>query len=162
MCEYWETYVGPEYVIENNQAALLNFTMTCFLFGAGIPILFPISLLCLIVLYLFEKKTIARLVRIPKNFDPQMNEEIISMFLYGPIFYSAIGYWMYSNPQVIGNKVFPIKSLRESVYPGHNITEAFTTITPGTPYLIMLVFSILVKLDHHLKIKKKLCTKSKL
>lgn len=98
ICEYWETYAGPEYVIENNQAAMMNFILTCFMYGAGVPMLFPISLLCLIVLYLFEKKMIARQVRIPPNFDPQMNEDIVSVFLIGPIIYSAMGYWMYSNP----------------------------------------------------------------
>ena len=74
MGEYWDKYVGPEYVIENAQANLLNFTMTCFLFGAGLPVLFPVTLLCLIVLYVFEKKTIARLARLPKNFNPYMND----------------------------------------------------------------------------------------
>mgnify|MGYP000190801608 CR=1 FL=1 len=58
--EYYETYVGPVYVIENNQAAILNFILTCFMYGAGVPVLFPIALLCLIVLYLYEKKMITR------------------------------------------------------------------------------------------------------
>ena len=114
MGEYWDKYVGPEYVIENAQANLLNFTMTCFLFGAGLPVLFPVTLLCLIVLYVFEKKTIARLARLPKNFNPKMNDEIVSTFLIGPILYSAIGYWMYSNQQVVGNKIIALEYVRGS------------------------------------------------
>ena len=30
--------------------------MTCFLFGAGVPVLFPIAFLCLVIMYIYEKK----------------------------------------------------------------------------------------------------------
>lgn len=149
--EYYEMYVGPVYVIENNQAAILNFILTCFMYGAGLPILFPISLLCLISLYLFEKKMITRQVRLPCNFNPKMNDQIVSMCLVGPILYSAIGFWMYTNPAIIGNHVKPIHTIQSKQDTQHRVIESITQISPGTPFLILFVISVLAKLDHHFK-----------
>ena len=44
------------------------------MYGAAVPALFPIALICLVILYVFEKKMIARQVRLPNNFDPKMND----------------------------------------------------------------------------------------
>ena len=91
---------------------MLNFVMACFLFGAGVPILFPISLICLVILYIYEKKSICKLVRQPADYDHEMNERIASIILKGPILYSAIGFWMFSNPAIFTNDVIPKKFYR--------------------------------------------------
>lgn len=85
--------------------------MTCFLFGSGIPLLFVVAEICLIVMYLYEKKMLARQTRMPHNFNPQMNEDIVSVILYGPILYACIGYWNYSNPLIMGNEVAHVSHL---------------------------------------------------
>lgn len=142
---------------------MLNFVLTCFMYGAGIPVLFPIALLCLVILYIYEKKMITRQVRMPNNFDPKMNSQMISVFLYGPILYSGIGYWMYSVPAILNNEVIPMKTISSKEHTNHKILDAFTRITPATPYLFLFVISVLTKLDHHFKFNKMWCSrKSKL
>lgn len=112
IAEYYDTYVGPIYAIENNQAGILNFALTCFMYGLGLPILFPIALLCLIPIYLYEKKMLTRQVRLPINYNPKMNEQFLSMLLWGPILYAGIGFWLYTNPVIIGNQVKPVYSIQ--------------------------------------------------
>ena len=58
--EYWNTYSGPVYMIESSQSTMLNFVMTCFLFGPGVPVLLPIVFVCLCIMYVYEKKTICK------------------------------------------------------------------------------------------------------
>lgn len=134
---------------------MLNFILTCFMYGAGVPLLFPIALICLVILYIFEKKMITRQVRLPANFDANMNDQMISVFLVGPILYSAIGYWMYSVPAIMSNDILPIGHIQGKNDTHHKLIDALTTITPATPYLIMFILSVLAKLDHHYKFSKR-------
>ena len=46
--------------------------------------------------------------------------------------------------------------------PQHHILDAFTELTPATPFLVLLFISIFAKLDHHFKLTKKYVTKTKL
>lgn len=124
------------------------------MYGPGVPILFPISLLCLISLYLYEKKMITRQTRLPRNFNPKMNDQIVSTCFYGPILYSAIGFWMYTNPAIIGNHIKPIDTIKSSVDTQHKLWRSITEVSPGTPFLILFVISVVAKLDHHFKLYK--------
>lgn len=154
--EYWETYAGPIYIIENGQAAMLNFITTCFLFGAGVPLLFPIAFLCLVILYIFEKKTICKQVRKPADYDPHMNHNLVRILLNGPILYSAFGYWMYSNPALTNTKeVKPLEKFWESKKTEHFIVDAFLEVTPATPFLILFCISVFAKMNHSYKIIKR-------
>ena len=104
--------------------------------------------------YVFEKKMITRLVRIPTDFNPKMNDDIISIFLIGPILYSGFGYWMYSVPALMSNDVQPINHISSKNDTQHRIIDAFTKITPGTPFIFLFIIAVLAKIDHHTKIYK--------
>lgn len=142
---------------------MLSFITTCFLFGAGVPLLFPVAFLCLIILYIFEKKTVCKQVRKPADYDPNMNDNLMKILLNGPILYSAFGYWMYSNPSLTTSKQMePVQHIWEPMKPQHHILDAFTEVTPATPFLVLLLIAIFAKLDHHFKLTKKYVKKSNL
>ena len=52
---YVQTYSGPVYSMHFKYAGLLNIVFITFLYGFGIPILFPVSAFAILVLYLTEK-----------------------------------------------------------------------------------------------------------
>ena len=79
------------------------------MYGPGIPILFPIGLLGLIVLYSVERYSVAKYYQIPPNFDDSLNEACVKDVLWSPIFYCGVGFWMYSNRQIFENIVLPIE-----------------------------------------------------
>lgn len=68
------------------------------MFGSGMPILFPIGALALIILYCVERFTIAKLYRQPPiygldlSFDTIKNVSDLSIMLN-----FSVGFWLYSN-----------------------------------------------------------------
>jgi hypothetical protein len=67
------------------------------MFGAGIPILYPIAFLSLITFYVIERLLVAYSYREPPLFDQSLNREAIKMLMLAPILYLSVGFWMYSN-----------------------------------------------------------------
>ena len=85
------------------------------LYGAGIPMLFPIGLVALLILYFTERFSIAWLYRMPPNYDDDLNRGTMSAVLWYPVFYAGIGFWMFTNEQIFANFVYPIKYIGEHV-----------------------------------------------
>ncbi len=52
-------YSGPEYLIHYKYSSILNIVFITFMFGAGMPILFPIALTSFITLYVVERLLVA-------------------------------------------------------------------------------------------------------
>ena len=55
MRDYVNLYAGPASAIHYKYSFILNIIFITFMFGAGIPILFPIALASLVVLYIMER-----------------------------------------------------------------------------------------------------------
>jgi hypothetical protein len=53
--DYVDLYSGPEYVIHYKYSFIMNVVFMTFMFGAGLPILFPIAVCSLSVLYVMER-----------------------------------------------------------------------------------------------------------
>jgi hypothetical protein len=53
--QYIDIYAGPEYYIHYKYSTIINTLWITFMFGAGMPLLFPIALCQFIVLYFMEK-----------------------------------------------------------------------------------------------------------
>lgn len=67
------------------------------LYGSGIPILFPIGLVALSVIYLTDRFSLAYFYRMPPSYGDELNTSCIKGILFYPIFYAGIGFWMYTN-----------------------------------------------------------------
>ena len=64
-----ELEAGPTYAIHYKYSYIMNTIFITFMFGAGIPILFPIALAAFLVLYIMERLLLARSYRHPNFFD---------------------------------------------------------------------------------------------
>ena len=53
--DYVDLYSGPEYVIHYKYSFIMNVVFMTFMFGAGLPILFPLAVCSLLVLYIMER-----------------------------------------------------------------------------------------------------------
>ena len=121
------------------------------IFGPILPILFPIGLLSLIILYVLERLLLAYSYRRPPMFDVTINRTTIELLTYAPIIYLLSGAWNYSNQQLFMNKVVP--KTDTSYYPptDHFAHQQFTQLTPGTPFAIMLCVLALGTLYYKLR-----------
>ena len=76
---------------------MLVITWVTFLFAPGLPILFPIALFGMIVLYVTNRIQLAYWNRRPPIYDQKMNLTAIKMLAVAPILYILVGAWIYSN-----------------------------------------------------------------
>ena len=100
---YVDTYSGPLYLMHYKYSALLTIVFVTFTFGYGIPVLFPIAAIAILVLYLVEKTMLYYAYRLPPMYDERLSQSVIKTLYYAPIFYLAFGYWMASNKQMLSN-----------------------------------------------------------
>ena len=97
MTNYFELYAGPGYGIQAKYSFINKICFICFMFGPGIPILFPIGLAALSITYCTDRYAIAKHYRMPPNFDDQLNYICIRDLLWSPFLYCGIGFWMFTN-----------------------------------------------------------------
>lgn len=100
---YTELYSGPIFSIHYKYSAILNISFVTMMYGMGLPILFPIAAISLLVLYCMEKLLLHYVYREPPMYDEKLNKNALSILTYAPILFLAFGYWMLSNKQLLGN-----------------------------------------------------------
>ncbi len=76
---------------------MLNTIFVTFMYGFGIPLLFPVAVLALVILYFIEKTILYYAYQAPPMYDEKLNILIVKTAQFAPIFYLAFGYWMCSS-----------------------------------------------------------------
>jgi len=78
-------------------SAMMNITFITFLFGSGIPILFPIAAMAFFVLYVLEVYMLYYIYKEPPAYDEKLNNSVLTNMTYAPVLLLGFGYWMLSN-----------------------------------------------------------------
>ena len=112
-------YCGPEYIIHFKYSYMLNVVFMTFMFGAGMPILFPIGLASFLIFYLVERLSLAYSSQKPPMFDHHINLTAISILLLAPILFCSFGYWMMTNVQNYSNNVIYTRTFNSHIITGH-------------------------------------------
>lgn len=76
---------------------MLVITWVTFLFAPGLPILFPIALIGMIILYVTNRLSLAYYNKRPPVYDYKMTQTTLKMLGFAPILYVCVGAWLYSN-----------------------------------------------------------------
>jgi hypothetical protein len=66
---YIDTYAGPPFPIHFKYSLMMMITFVTFMYGAGMPILFPIALMTFLVSYVLERILVAYSFQEPPAFD---------------------------------------------------------------------------------------------
>ena len=75
------------------------------MFGAGLPVLFPIAAAAFLVLYTVENFLLYYVYKQPPAYDEKLNNAVLARLSYAPLFILAFGYWMLSNHQLLNNDI---------------------------------------------------------
>ena len=67
------------------------------MFAPGLPILFPIALFGMIILYISNRIELAYYSRRPPVYDNKMNETTLKLLGFAPLLYTAMAFFIYSN-----------------------------------------------------------------
>ena len=84
-------------------STLLNVVFVTFMYGLGMPILFPIASLSCLILYMQEKLMLYYGYRVPPMYDERLSQTVLNQLQVAPLFMMTFGYWMASSLQLISN-----------------------------------------------------------
>jgi hypothetical protein len=125
--QYVEIYSGPTYFIHYKYSSILNITFVTFMYGLGIPILFPVACISLFTLYMVEKSMIYFSYRQPPLYDDLLNTNALNILSWAPLLFLSFGWWMFSSPQLFGNTIDPIEFSNEPRKALHYWYQAFSS-----------------------------------
>jgi len=94
---------GTRQIMHFKYSAILNSVFVTFMFGFGIPILFPICAVTLFVTYLIEQSSFYYSYKLPPMYDELLSQTVLDTCMFAPLFYLGFGYWMASSRQLISN-----------------------------------------------------------
>lgn len=75
--QYIDLYSGPVYMMHYKYSTILNVTFVTFMYGFGMPYLFPVAIYSLIVLYFIEKTMLYYSYRSPPMYDEKTYEMVL-------------------------------------------------------------------------------------
>jgi hypothetical protein len=69
---YVDLYSGPDYIVHGKYPAVLNVVFVTMLYGVGLPILFPVAFVTLLLIYITEKIELAYNYQLPSTMDDSL------------------------------------------------------------------------------------------
>ena len=74
--DWIELYTGDEFFIDYRYSQILTIIFICFMYSSGMPILYFITVIHLIVIYWIDKYLIFRFCKIPRDYDRKMADMV--------------------------------------------------------------------------------------
>lgn len=126
-------------------SAIMNITFITFMFGSGIPLLFPIAAVAFFVRYTIEVYMLYYVYKEPPAYDEKLNNSVLSNMTWAPALLLGFGYWMLSSHQLLRSdaKLWPLEEATSPFYAEHYWYEAFTgygLFKSGPASFILLFF----------------------
>ena len=142
---YINTYQGPIYFMHYKYASILTIAYITFMYGFGMPVLFPIAMLSFLVLYFVEKLMLFYGYVMPPMYDERLSNDVLQKLQFAPLLYVIFGYWMSSNQQLLSNDhLTPVQSSLDSYVSDHLMQSVFqATGYEGYKWPLMICFIIL-------------------
>jgi hypothetical protein len=104
--EYEELYIGPEFPMEIRLGQLVSLICVGFSFSCGIPLLYPLMLIQLIVMYWVDKYMLLRFYQITPLLSKVLTRHALNLLLLAIILHFGFGFFFYSNPRIIQTVIF--------------------------------------------------------
>ena len=95
--QYVNLHAGPQYFMHYKYSSVMNIVFITMMFGAGLPILFPIAAASLTTLFCLEKYMIYYVYKQPPAYDEKLNNSVLTNLSYAPLFLLGFGYWILTN-----------------------------------------------------------------
>lgn len=94
-------------------SSMMNIIFITFMYGAGLPKLFPLAFAAFVVFFALEKYMMYYVYQSPPAYDELLNEAVLNKLAYAPLFLLGFGYWILTNNQLRDNDFLKSK-LRKS------------------------------------------------
>jgi len=142
---YISTYQGPIYFMHYKYSSILTIAYITFMYGFGMPVLFPIAMLSFLVLYFVEKTMLFYGYALPPMYDERLSNDVLDKLQFAPLLYLIFGYWMASNQQLLSNDhLEPVAQSNDTYISGHTMGSVFESAGwEGLKWPLMVAFLIL-------------------
>ena len=110
-------------------SSIMNIIFITMMFGAGLPILFPIAAASLSTLFCLEKYMLYYVYKQPPAYDEKLNNSVLATLSFAPLFLLGFGYWMLSNLQMVSNDYLEPVSRKSDTFQAHHIW--YKALTPA-------------------------------
>lgn len=125
---YINTYTGPEFLIHYRYSSIMNIFFVCLLYGTALPILYPIALLSMCVLYVAERAQVFYFYKQPPALDEKLTMSTLKIMMLGPLLYMFINYMYLGNLQIFDNVTMPLSRIDDVVKSGHKLLVGYSDI----------------------------------
>ena len=133
--QYIEVYAGPELQLHFRYATIMNFVFVSFTYGLIMPVLFPITLLALVNLYVVERYQFAYLYRKPPIMGNDLNKKALDVMKFAPVIMFTFGYWQLGNRQIFFNEKIVLEYIGKINDPKHSLFD----YSKGPDHTILLL-----------------------
>lgn len=133
--QYVNVYSGPNYLMHFKYSSLLNNIFVTFMYGLAIPILFPICLFAIIILYMVERFQITYVYKKPPMYDEKLNNAALSILKWAPFALFLFGFWLMGNKQIFSNVANPVELKTDPITTDHYYVDM--EICQALPLLIL-------------------------
>ena len=76
---YINLYAGPLFLMHYKYSTVLNVCFVTFMYGFGIPLLFPVAVLALTILFVVEVSCLFYSYRMPPMYDEQLSVKVLKI-----------------------------------------------------------------------------------
>ena len=94
---YIDLYSGPIYFLHYKYSSILNITFIAMMFGAGMPILFPIAFMTLFLFYFSEIYMMFYVYQAPPTFDENLTASVLNWLHQATFLFLGFAFWQFSN-----------------------------------------------------------------
>ena len=95
--------VGPEFRFDFRLASAFTTATIALIYGAGLPILFPIAALTFFITFWTDRAGLVFLYRSPGRISPMIVNQFVSTAPYLVFIHVAVGIWMLSSSELFGS-----------------------------------------------------------
>jgi hypothetical protein len=104
--QYIELYSGPEFLMHVRYSYLMNTIFVTMMFGASMPVLFPIAFLSLFLVYLMENFMLFYVYRLPVSYDGTLHKVVLRYMKFASLVSFAFNFWQISNQGLLNYQVY--------------------------------------------------------
>lgn len=144
---YRDLWSGLPYTMYAQYTSVLVMVFVSFMYGLILPILFPITLFGLIVMYINERLQLAYNHPKPPMYGVELNNKVLFILKQAPLAMLMIAYWALGNNQMFDNHVSYITNKSSPQNPHHDLFVNFEHgIRTDQLILVLFGFAIIIKL----------------
>lgn len=100
---YLDLHAGPRYDFSSKFASTNFVIFFTIMFGSMLPILYPISLVGIVIQLVMDKLLLTYFYRLPPKYSEKLTIQNIMLMLFAPILGLMLNYWAFGNRQMFSN-----------------------------------------------------------